>query len=131
MPPRATRLHRPSRRQALAALGAAVLAGSTSLAQAQAWPSGQITLEVPFAAGSGTDSAARTVAQKLSARVGELPFALAVHPSAPARNVAELIAHVKANPGKLSYATPNSTSLVAMETIKRLGGGQDKLSALG
>lgn len=55
-------------------------------------------------------------------RVGELPFALAVHPSVPATNMQELIAHVKVNPGKLSYATPNSTSLVAMETIKRISG---------
>ncbi|WP_326534994.1 Bug family tripartite tricarboxylate transporter substrate binding protein [Pseudorhodoferax sp.] len=56
------------------------------------------------------------------ARVGELPFALAVHPSVPARTLAEFIAYAKANPGKLSYATPNSTSLVAMETIKRIAG---------
>lgn len=56
------------------------------------------------------------------ARVGELPFALAVHPSVPAQSLAELIAHAKANPGKLAYATPNSTSLVAMETIKRIAG---------
>jgi tripartite-type tricarboxylate transporter receptor subunit TctC len=55
-------------------------------------------------------------------RVGELPFALAVHPSVPARNMQELIAYAKVNPGKLSYATPNSTSLVAMETIKRISG---------
>lgn len=56
------------------------------------------------------------------ARVGELPFALAVHPSVPARNLSELLAYARANPGKLSYATPNSTSLVAMETIKRIAG---------
>ncbi|MEG0919795.1 MAG: tripartite tricarboxylate transporter substrate binding protein [Comamonas sp.] len=52
------------------------------------------------------------------ARVGELPFALAVHPSVPAKTVDELIAYAKANPGKLSYATPNSTSLVASETLR-------------
>ena len=56
------------------------------------------------------------------ARVGELPFALAVHPSVPAKTLAEFIAYAKAHPGKLSYATPNSTSLVAMETIKRIAG---------
>ena len=54
------------------------------------------------------------------ARVGELPFALAVHPSLPARTLAELLDYARANPGKLSYATPNSTSLVAMETIKHI-----------
>ena len=52
------------------------------------------------------------------ARVGELPFALAVHPGVPAKTMAELIAYAKANPGKISYATPNSTSLVASETLK-------------
>jgi len=37
--------------------------------------------------------------------VAVLPTALVVHPSLPVNNVQELIAHVKANPGKLSYAT--------------------------
>jgi tripartite-type tricarboxylate transporter receptor subunit TctC len=32
--------------------------------------------------------------------------AFAVHPSVPARNVRELIDHIKANPGKLSFASP-------------------------
>jgi tripartite-type tricarboxylate transporter receptor subunit TctC len=32
-------------------------------------------------------------------------FAIVVHPSLPAANLAELIAHAKSNPGKLSYAT--------------------------
>lgn len=55
-------------------------------------------------------------------RVGELPFALLVSPSFPARSLKELIDYAKAHPGKLSYATPNSTSLVASETIKRIAG---------
>ncbi|MDD2544647.1 MAG: tripartite tricarboxylate transporter substrate binding protein [Burkholderiaceae bacterium] len=54
------------------------------------------------------------------ARVGELPFALAVHPSVPARTLPEFIDYARAHPGKLSYATPNSTSLVASETLKRI-----------
>ena len=57
------------------------------------------------------------------ARVGELPFALAVHPSLPARTLAELLDYARAHPGKLSYATPNSTSLVAMESIKHIAKG--------
>lgn len=56
------------------------------------------------------------------ARVGELPFVLVVHPAVPARTLKELIDYAKLNPGKLSYATPNSTSLVASETIKRIAG---------
>lgn len=173
---------RPALRSALAFAAAAL---SALAVQAQTYPTQAVTLVVPFAAGSGTDAVARTVAHKLGerlkqpvvidnkpganaqvaaqfvakakadgytlfmttntshsanpalykdlrydpvkdftpvARVGELPFALAVHPSVPARSLQELIDYSKANPGKLSYATPNSTSLVAMETIKRIAG---------
>ena len=149
-----------------------------------------MTLVVPFAAGSGTDSVARAVASGLAARlkqpvivdnkpgasaqvaaqyvakakpdgytlfmttntshsanpalykslkydpikdftpvarVGELPFALAVNPAVPAKTLAELLDYARANPGKLSYATPNSTSLVAMESIKHIA----KIDVLG
>lgn len=170
-----------------AALTACAVAAASQPAWAQQppYPSAPITMVVPFAAGSGTDSVARTVSQKLAerlrqpvlvdnkpganaqvaaqiaakarpdgytlfmttntshsanpalytalkydpikdftpvARVGELPFALAVHPSVPAKTMGELIAYARANPGKLSYATPNSTSLVAMESIKHIAG---------
>lgn len=56
------------------------------------------------------------------ARVGELPFALVVNKDDPAKTLREWIDNAKAQPGKLSYATPNSTSLVASETIKRIAG---------
>ena len=61
------------------------------------------------------------------ARVGELPFALMVSAKDPAKNIGEWLAYARANPGKLSYATPNSTSLVSSETIKRIG----KVDVLG
>lgn len=38
-------------------------------------------------------------------KIGHLPNVLVVHPSLPAKNVAELIAYAKAQPGKLSYAS--------------------------
>jgi tripartite-type tricarboxylate transporter receptor subunit TctC len=164
---------------------ACLLFAAAAGASAQDYPSQQITLIVPFAAGSGTDAVARIVGQKLSerlkqpvvvdnkagasaqigasaaakakpdgytlfmttntshsanpslfqklpydpikdftpiTRIGELPFALVVNPSLPVKNMRELIAYAKANPGKLSYATPNSTSLVASETLKRIAG---------
>ena len=52
-------------------------------------------------------------------RVGRYPFLLVVTPSLPVTNTAQLVAYAKANPAALSYGTPNSTSLVVMETIKR------------
>lgn len=56
------------------------------------------------------------------ARIGILPFMLVTHPSVPVTSVSELIAYAKKNPGKLAYGTPNSTTLVAMETFKRNAG---------
>ena len=166
-----------------ATLAACALAIGATAALAQAYPNAPVTLVVPFAAGSGTDSVARAVASGLAARlkqpvvvdnkpganaqvaaqfvakakpdgytlfmttntshsanpalyknlkydpikdftpvarVGELPFALAVHPALPVKMLAELLDYAHANPGKLSYATPNSTSLVAMESIKHI-----------
>jgi tripartite-type tricarboxylate transporter receptor subunit TctC len=38
-------------------------------------------------------------------QVGHLPNILVVNPSIPAKNVKELVAYAKANPGKLSYAS--------------------------
>ncbi|MDA8450012.1 tripartite tricarboxylate transporter substrate binding protein [Acidovorax sp. NCPPB 3859] len=54
------------------------------------------------------------------ARVGELPFALVVSPALPVKTLAEFLDYARAHPGTLSYATPNSTSLVAMESIKHI-----------
>ena len=171
--------------KSLLTAAAAALIATAAPASAQIYPNGPITLIVPFAAGSGTDSVARIVGQKLGerlkqpvvvdnkpgasaqigaqaaakarsdgytlfmttntshsanpslfqklpydpiadftpiARVGELPFALVVNNDLPVKSMPEFIAHARANPNKLSYATPNSTSLVASETLKRIAG---------
>jgi tripartite-type tricarboxylate transporter receptor subunit TctC len=49
---------------------------------------------------------------------------LEVNPSVPARNVQELVAHMKANPGKLSFASPGAGSSphLAGEMFKRMTG---------
>jgi tripartite-type tricarboxylate transporter receptor subunit TctC len=42
------------------------------------------------------------------APVNRIPLVLQVNPSFPARNVAEFIAHAKANPGKVNIASPSA-----------------------
>ncbi len=55
-------------------------------------------------------------------RMGNLPFMLVINPGIPAKSVQELVAYGKANPGKLTYASGNSTGIVSGETLKRRAG---------
>jgi tripartite-type tricarboxylate transporter receptor subunit TctC len=59
-----------------------------------------------------------------AAYVGYVPNVLAVHPSIPAKSVKELIALLKANPGKYNYASSGngSTQHLAGEMFKQLTG---------
>jgi tripartite-type tricarboxylate transporter receptor subunit TctC len=52
------------------------------------------------------------------------PFVIATHPSIPVRNIRELIAHAKANPGRISYASSGtgSTNHLAGELFKATAG---------
>jgi tripartite-type tricarboxylate transporter receptor subunit TctC len=45
--------------------------------------------------------------------VGQFGFFVFSHPSVPAKNMPELLAHIRANPGKLNYGSGNSTSMLA------------------
>jgi tripartite-type tricarboxylate transporter receptor subunit TctC len=55
-------------------------------------------------------------------RVGSFTQMLVLHPDLPAKSIPELIAHAKANPGKLSFASGNASAVVAGETLKRWAG---------
>ena len=52
--------------------------------------------------------------------IGETGLVLVVHPSMPVKSVKELIAHAKANPGKLNYSSVGAGSLthLALELFK-------------
>jgi tripartite-type tricarboxylate transporter receptor subunit TctC len=96
-------------------------------------PSRTITLVVPIAAGGGMDTIGRAVAEKLSERLkqpvvvenrtgaggavgvdyvakaapdGRTLLLMFANPTLPIADVKALIAHAKANPGKLSAGTP-------------------------
>jgi tripartite-type tricarboxylate transporter receptor subunit TctC len=45
--------------------------------------------------------------------VGRYTFFIVVHPSVPAKTLPELIAYARSNPGKLNYATGNTTGIVS------------------
>jgi tripartite-type tricarboxylate transporter receptor subunit TctC len=45
--------------------------------------------------------------------VGRYTFFIVVHPDVPAKSLEELIAYARTNPGKLNYATGNTTGIVS------------------
>jgi len=50
-------------------------------------------------------------------QIVDVPGCVVIHPSLPAKSVKELIAHLKANPGKLNYGAPAPSSANNLETI--------------
>ena len=171
-------------RRALAASALVVVA--MPLASAQTWPDKPIKFIMTAPAGSSIDTLGRTIADKLSPRLGQpvvvenkpaaggtvataevaraapdgytmllgypgplafspllqkLPYdvqkdftpvittsnqpsVLAVNASLPVKNLAELVAYAKANPGKLNYASVGngSSSHLTMELLKSAAG---------
>src|SRR5215475_6321633 len=55
-------------------------------------------------------------------RVGSFTLMLVIHPDVPIKSVPELIAYAKANPGKLSFASGNTSGIIAGETLKACAG---------
>jgi tripartite-type tricarboxylate transporter receptor subunit TctC len=56
--------------------------------------------------------------------VGRYTFFIVVHPEVPAKTLQELISYAKANPGKLNYATGNTTGIVSTALFQSLAGIQ-------
>ena len=164
---------------------AALLAAAPGAALAQTYPSQNIKFVVPFSAGSGTDTLARLLGQRVSTALGQtvivenmaggsgviaaqnvvrsapdgytvfitsntthasnqsllkkvpydavtdfepvtklgtITLALVAHPSVAAKDVKELIAYAKANPGKLTFGSGSTSSRVAGELLKTAAG---------
>jgi len=171
----------------IGALAAAAAIGTGGEAAAQTYPSRPVTLVYPYAAGSGPDTAWRTLAAEARQVLGQpvvyenragaggtvgldsvlrgandgyligvvnnpllvtqplidparriepgkdyapvihaidIYQVLAVHPALPVRSVAELVAHAKANPGKLNFSSagPGVQSHVGVERFARVAG---------
>jgi tripartite-type tricarboxylate transporter receptor subunit TctC len=56
--------------------------------------------------------------------IGRYTFFIVVHPSVPATSLAELIEHARANPGKLNYATGNTSGIVSTALFASLANVQ-------
>jgi len=58
--------------------------------------------------------------------VGQFGFFVFTHPGVPANNMGELLAYIRANPGKLNYGSGNSTSMLATAQLVQ----QEKLDVV-
>ena len=60
-------------------------------------------------------------------KIGDIPLILSVHKAVAATNVAELVALIKASPGKFSYGTPGQGSMghLCNEALRGRVGGMD------
>ncbi len=52
--------------------------------------------------------------------IGRYTFFIVVHPEVPAKTLPELIQHARANPGKINYATGNTTGIVSSALLSSL-----------
>ena len=55
-------------------------------------------------------------------RIGSFTLLLVVNPAVPVTSISELIAYAKANPGKLTFASGNTSGIVGGETLNHWAG---------
>jgi tripartite-type tricarboxylate transporter receptor subunit TctC len=55
-------------------------------------------------------------------RIGSFTLMFVINPAVPAKTIPELIAYAKANPGKLTYGSGNTSGILAGETLKHWAG---------
>ncbi|WP_151446533.1 Bug family tripartite tricarboxylate transporter substrate binding protein [Lacisediminimonas profundi] len=96
---------------------AAVLCGVAGFASAQAWPTKNVTIVVPFPAGGTTDVLARAVATKLSVAIGQ-PVIIDNRPGAGATLGAALVAKAPADGHTLLMGAVHHT--IASSVYKNL-----------
>ncbi|TMG70138.1 MAG: tripartite tricarboxylate transporter substrate binding protein [Betaproteobacteria bacterium] len=63
-------------------------------------------------------------------QVVDVPGVLIVHPSVPVNSVKELVAYVRANPGKLNYASPGAEAGMDMVHVPYKGGAGPAVTGL-
>jgi tripartite-type tricarboxylate transporter receptor subunit TctC len=99
------------------AASAAVLPSVSRIARAQAYPTRPVRLVVGFAAGGGTDIAARLIGQWLSARLGQT-FVIENRPGAGSSTAAEVVAN--ASPDGYTLLVAGLANAVNATLYKRL-----------
>jgi tripartite-type tricarboxylate transporter receptor subunit TctC len=93
-----------------------LLAAAARPARAETYPARPIRLIVAFGPGSGSDVRSRLYADRLAAAWGQQ--VVVVGNDLPVRDMAGLIAHARAHPGALNYASGNTSSHLAAEMFK-------------
>ncbi len=71
------------------------------------YPDRPVKLINPYPAGAGAmDTAARVMAEKMTAWLGSVPVVIFVSASSDIKTLQDLIAAAKARPGQLNYGSP-------------------------
>jgi tripartite-type tricarboxylate transporter receptor subunit TctC len=99
-------------------IGVALAGASATTTLAADWPSHQVTFVVPFAAGGGTDTLARLIGEKLTARFGK-QFIVENRPGAGTLTAATAVSKAPPDGSTIMMAT-SSTMAINRATYKHL-----------